>query len=54
MAIVLDGTALISVDGQANHQQTGKIIVMPANAASAIFAAEQFKMLLTVLFGDAV
>jgi quercetin dioxygenase-like cupin family protein len=46
----LDGTGKITIDGKEFLIQAGEAIVMPANVPHAVFAEEQFKMLLTVLF----
>lgn len=50
MVYVLDGTAAITI-GQGEHTvKAGEAIVMPAGVPHALFAAERFKMLLTVVF----
>ena len=46
----LDGEGKITIDGQAYVLQEGKSIVMPAGHPHAVYAQEQFKMLLVVVF----
>lgn len=46
---VLDGQAMITIDGQATHVETGQLIVMPANIPHALAAEKPFKMLLTMI-----
>ena len=50
MIVVLDGLAEITI-GQAKYQVAqGQTIVMPARVPHAVYGAERFKMLLTVVF----
>ncbi len=49
LVYVLDGTAKISISGQAYALDTGDAIVMPANQPHAITATKRFKMLLTMI-----
>ena len=50
MVLVLEGEALLTVDGKEHHVKAGETLVMPANKPHAVFAAEDMKMLLTVIF----
>jgi quercetin dioxygenase-like cupin family protein len=47
---ILDGTAEITIGNEKNTVSAGEAIVMPNNTPHALFATEQFKMLLTVVF----
>ena len=51
MVQVLDGEAEITLDGKPNLVKAGETIIMPANIPHALFAKEQFKMLLTMIKG---
>ena len=46
----LDGVGRITIDGREYALHTGESIVMPAKHPHAVFAPEQFKMLLVVIF----
>lgn len=46
---VLDGEALITINGNENEMKAGQFIIMPANIPHAVFAKEKFKMLLTMI-----
>ncbi len=46
----LDGTGKITIDGAEYFLHPGESIVMPAGHPHAVFGAEQFKMLLAVVF----
>lgn len=50
MIIILDGESEITIDGKKYIVKKGEIIVMPAQKPHAVYAKEQFKMLLTVVF----
>lgn len=50
MVIALDGTGLITIDGKQFILKAGETIVMPSKTPHAVFAAEQFKMFLVVVF----
>lgn len=50
MVTCLDGTGKITVDGVEYILHEGDTIVMPARHPHAVYGAEQFKMLLTVVF----
>ncbi len=49
MIQVLDGSARITIDGQQLDAKAGEVVVMPANVPHSVYAATQFKMLLTVV-----
>lgn len=46
---VLDGEALVNIDGKEMTVGTGKVVVMPANVPHSVNAVDRFKMLLTVV-----
>lgn len=50
MVTCLDGTGKITIDGVEYILHEGDTIVMPARHPHAVYGAEQFKMLLTVVF----
>lgn len=50
MVFVLEGTGQFTVDGVQHLCKAGEALVMPAKKPHAVFAAENFKMLLTVIF----
>lgn len=50
MVLVLDGTGQFTVDDTEYVLETGDTLIMPANKPHAVFAKEDFKMLLTVVF----
>lgn len=47
---ILDGTAQVTIDGIKYVLHEGESIIMPAKHPHAVYAAEQFKMLLVVVF----
>ncbi len=49
MVQVLDGEALINIDGKKIKAAKGQVVVMPANVPHSVSASSQFKMLLTVV-----
>ncbi len=49
MVQVLDGEAVINIDGEKTNATTGQVVVMPANVPHSVSASTQFKMLLTVV-----
>jgi len=49
MVQVLDGEALINIDGSKISASAGQVVVMPANVPHSVTAITQFKMLLTVV-----
>jgi quercetin dioxygenase-like cupin family protein len=50
MVLVLDGCGELTVGGVKHVCKAGESIVMPANVPHAVYAKEDFKMLLTVVF----
>ncbi len=49
MVQVLDGIALININGEEITAKAGQVVVMPANVPHSVMAESQFKMLLTVV-----
>ncbi len=49
MVQILDGEALINIDGIKIPTVAGQVVVMPANVPHSVTAVSQFKMLLTVV-----
>ena len=49
MVQVLDGEAMVNIDGKEMTVGTGQVVVMPANVPHAVTAAKRFKMILTVV-----
>ncbi|MEI6578957.1 MAG: cupin domain-containing protein [Eubacteriales bacterium] len=50
MVMALDGTGQVTIDGVNYILHAGETIVMPAHKPHVVFAAEQFKMFLVVVF----
>lgn len=50
MVHVIDGVSQFTVDGAEHICKAGDVLVMPAKKPHAVFAKEDFKMLLTVVF----
>lgn len=50
MVIALDGEGEITIDGGKHILKKGETIVMPAKKPHAVYAKEQFKMFLIVIF----
>ena len=50
MVHVIDGVGQCTVDGAEHICKAGDVLVMPAKKPHAVFAKEDFKMLLTVVF----
>ena len=50
MVHVIEGVGQFTVDGVEHVCKTGDVLVMPAKKPHAVFAKEDFKMLLTVVF----
>ena len=50
MVICIDGVGKITIDGTPHEINAGETIVMPAGHPHAVYAKEQFKMLLVVVF----
>lgn len=46
---VLEGNALVIIDGKEFILNANESIIMPANIPHSVFAKEQFKMLLTMI-----
>ena len=49
MVQVLDGEALVNIDGKEMIVGAGQVVVMPADVPHLVTAVQQFKMLLTVV-----
>ena len=49
MVQILDGEALVNIDGKEMIVSKGQIVVMPADIPHSVTAAKRFKMLLTVV-----
>ena len=50
MVTVLEGTGEFTVGGVKHQVKAGEALVMPATIPHAVYAVENFKMLLTVVF----
>ena len=50
MVTVLEGTGRFTIDDKPHVLTEGQSIVMPVNIPHAVYGAERFKMLLTVVF----
>ena len=50
MVTVLEGEGQFTVDGTVYRCKAGESLVMPAKKPHAVYASENFKMLLTVVF----
>lgn len=50
LVVALDGIGEITIDGVKYTLKKGDAIVMPARKPHAVYAAEQFKMFLAVVF----
>lgn len=46
---VVDGSAEISIAGEVHKVNAGEFVIMPANVAHSLKAAEKFKMLLVMV-----
>jgi quercetin dioxygenase-like cupin family protein len=49
MVCILDGHALISIDGKPLQVKEGEMLIMPANIPHELKAEEKFKMMLTMI-----
>jgi quercetin dioxygenase-like cupin family protein len=49
MVQVLDGEAMVNIDGKKMSVGIGQVVVMPANVPHAVTAVKRFKMILTVV-----
>lgn len=52
MVVALDGKGKITIDGSDYILNAGDSIVMPSKKPHAVFAEEQFKMMLIVIFPE--
>lgn len=50
MVTVLEGCGRFTVDGKEHICQAGEALIMPAKKPHAVYALQDFKMLLTVVF----
>ena len=50
LVLVLEGRGRFTIDGREHFCSAGESIVMPAGKPHAVYAAEDFKMLLTIVF----
>ena len=50
MVTCLDGVGRITIDGEVYMLHEGESIIMPAKHPHSVYGAEQFKMLLVVIF----
>lgn len=50
MIVALDGEGLITIDGKEHTLTKGQTIIMPAKKPHAVYAKQQFKMFLIVVF----
>jgi quercetin dioxygenase-like cupin family protein len=48
---IIDGKAIITIDGQVNNLKSGEAIIMPANRPHALKAVDKFKMVLVMIRG---
>lgn len=49
LVVVLEGEAIITIDGRENHVGAGDSVVMPAGIPHAVKALTKYKMLFTVV-----
>jgi len=49
LVYVLDGSAQITIGGEANTVSAGEMLIMPADVPHALHAREPFKMLLVMI-----
>lgn len=54
MVTVLDGVGEFVIDGNRYQLKAGETIIMPAQKPHSVYAIEDFKMLLTVIFPNNV
>ena len=52
LVIVIDGEAIITVDGQSYNVKSGEATIMPANRPHALKANTKFKMMLVMIRGS--
>ena len=48
---VIDGEAVVTIDGQSINLKSGQAIIMPANRPHALRAVDRFKMMLVMIRG---
>lgn len=48
--VMIEGEALITVDGKENHVKAGEVILMPFQIPHSLKAIEPFKFMLTVVY----
>lgn len=48
---IIDGKAIVTIDGQSTNLKSGEAIIMPANRPHALRAVERFKMVLVMIRG---
>jgi quercetin dioxygenase-like cupin family protein len=48
---IIDGKAIIIIDGQSTNLKSGEAIIMPANRPHALKAVDRFKMVLVMIRG---
>lgn len=46
---ILDGTAVVTINGATHQVQAGEMIIMPANLPHSLKAEERFKMMLVMI-----
>jgi quercetin dioxygenase-like cupin family protein len=46
---VIEGTAVVTIDGNDKDVSAGELIIMPANIRHAVAARERFKMMLVMI-----
>ena len=51
MVYIVDGSARITIGEDVNELKAGEAIIMPANIPHAVFANENFKMMLIMIKG---
>ena len=49
MVQIIEGEALITIDGVENTVKAGEMIIMPADIPHALHAVENYKMILTMI-----
>ena len=49
MVQIIEGEALITINGNENKVKAGEMIIMPADIPHALYAVESYKMVLTMI-----
>lgn len=49
---IIDGSAEITIGGEAQTVSKGEMLIMPANVSHALHAKERFKMVLVMIRGE--